>query len=162
MVGYNFSTTGLEHTERGIPNYSPENHMMMTEKRHRKIRTALMDLPAPVEFSSGGKLDVGVIAWGSTFGSALEAVKRVQEKGLKVGALKITSLFPYHADIIRGFMDRCADVLIPELNFEGQLANLLGHLHRKDVRRLNRTTGVPFPVSAILEKIEEILGETKR
>jgi 2-oxoglutarate ferredoxin oxidoreductase subunit alpha len=161
MGGYNFSTTGLEHTERGIPNYSPENHMMMTEKRHRKIRSALMDLPAPVEFSSGGKLDVGVIAWGSTFGSALEAVNRAQEKGLNVGALKITSLSPYHADVIRGFMDRCTEVLIPELNFEGQLANLLGHLHRKDVLRLNRTTGIPFPVSAIAEKIEELTGEIK-
>ncbi len=157
MEGYSFSTTGLEHTERGIPNYSPENHMMMTEKRHLKIRSALMDLPGPEEFSSAGKLDVGVIAWGSTFGSALEAVNRAQEKGFKVGALKITSLFPYHADIIRGFMDRCDQVLIPELNFEGQLGNLLGHLHRKDVLRLNRTTGVPFPVSAILEKIEEMI-----
>ncbi len=162
MEGYNFSTTGLEHTERGIPNYSPENHMMMTEKRHRKIHSALADLPAPMEFSSGGKLDVGVMAWGSTFGSALEAVTRAQEKGFKVGALKITSLFPYHADTIRDFMDRCEEVLIPELNFEGQLANLMGHLHRKDVVRLNRTTGIPFPVSAILEKIEEIMGEAKR
>jgi 2-oxoglutarate ferredoxin oxidoreductase subunit alpha len=161
MEGYNFSTTGLEHTERGIPNYSPENHMMMTEKRHRKIHSALMDLPVPVEFSSGGKLDVGVIAWGSTFGSALEAVQRSQEKGFKVGALKITSLFPYHADTIRHFMDRCEEVLIPELNFEGQLANLLGHLHRRDVVRLNRTTGIPFPVSAIAEKIEEVIGEVK-
>lgn len=162
MEGYNFSTTGLEHTERGIPNYSPENHMMMTEKRHRKIQSALADLPAPMEFSSGGKLDVGVMAWGSTFGSALEAVTRAQEKGFKVGALKITSLFPYHADTIRDFMDRCEEVLIPELNFEGQLANLMGHLHRKDVVRLNRTTGIPFPVSVILEKIEEIMGEAKR
>ena len=161
MEGYSFSTTGLEHTERGTPNYSPENHTMMTEKRHRKILSALMDLPAPVEFSSGGELDVGVVAWGSTFGSALEAVNRAQEKGRNVGALKITSLFPYHADVIRAFMDRCAEVLIPELNFEGQLANLLGHLHRKDVLRLNRTTGVPFPVSAILEKIEELTGEKK-
>jgi 2-oxoglutarate ferredoxin oxidoreductase subunit alpha len=162
MEGYNFSTTGLEHTERGIPNYSPENHMMMTEKRHRKIHSALADLPAPVEFSSGGKLDMGVMAWGSTFGFALEAVNRAQGKGFKVGALKITSLFPYHADTIRDFMDRCEEVLIPELNFGGQLANLTGHLHRKDVVRLNRATGIPLPVSAILEKIEEIMGETKR
>jgi 2-oxoglutarate ferredoxin oxidoreductase subunit alpha len=157
MEGYNFSTTGLEHAERGIPNYSPENHMMMTEKRHRKIHSSLMDLPAPVEFSSGGSFHVGVIAWGSTFGSALEAVYRSQEKGAKVAALKITSLFPYHADTIRQFMDRCEEVLIPELNFEGQLANLIGHLHRKDVIRLGRTTGIPFPVSAIFEKIEEML-----
>jgi len=157
MDGYNFSTTGLEHTQRGIPNYSPENHMMMTEKRHRKIRGALTDLPAPVEFSAEGKLDVGVIAWGSTFGSALEAVSRAREKGMKAGALKITSMSPFHADTIRGFMDRCREVLIPELNFEGQLANLIAHLHRGDVVRLNRTTGIPFPVSAILEKIEELI-----
>jgi len=156
MEGYNFSATGLEHAQKGTPNYSPENHTLMTEKRHRKIRSALMDLPRPVEFSSGGPLDVGVIGWGSTFGSALEAVNKAKEKGFKVGALKITSLFPYHADTIRGFMDRCEEVLIPELNFEGQLANLIGHLHRKDVVRLNKTTGVPFPVSSILEKIEEM------
>ncbi len=157
MEGYSFSATGLEHTQRGTPNYSPENHTLMTEKRHRKIRSALTDLPPPVEFSSGGPLHVGVIGWGSTFGSALEAVNKAKEKGSKVGALKITSLFPYHAHTIRGFMDRCEEVLIPELNFEGQLANLIGHLHRKGVVRLNKTTGLPFPVSSILEKIEEMV-----
>jgi 2-oxoglutarate ferredoxin oxidoreductase subunit alpha len=55
-------------------------------------------------------------------------------------------------------MSRCKEVLVPELNYEGQLANLIDYLHRKDVVRLNRTTGLPFPVSAILEKAEEILG----
>ena len=97
-------------------------------------------------------MDVGVIAWGSTFGAALEAVREAQKAGLKVGALKMTSMFPYHADGVRGFMDRCEEVLIPELNFEGQLANLIGHLHRKEVVRLNRVTGVPIPASDILDK----------
>lgn len=157
MEGYGFAATGLEHMERGIPNYSPENHMMMTEKRHRKIYGALADLPAPVLFPAKGKLDVGVIGWGSTFGSVLEAVKRAQEKGLRAGALKITSIFPFHTHIIRGFMERCEEILIPELNFGGQLANLISHLHRKDVVRLNRATGIPFPVSAVLEKIEEMV-----
>ena len=157
MEGYGFAATGLEHMERGIPNYSSENHMMMTEKRHRKIFGALTDLPAPVVFSEKGKLDVGVIGCGSTFGSVLEAVRRAQEKGLKAGALKITSIFPFHKDIIRAFMDRSEEILIPELNFGGQLADLIAHLHRKDVVRLNRATGIPFPVSAILEKIEALV-----
>jgi 2-oxoglutarate ferredoxin oxidoreductase subunit alpha len=157
MEGYHFSATGLEHMEKGIPNYSPENHMMMNEKRHRKIYGALADLPAPVEFSAGGTLDVGVIGWGSTFGSVREAVNRARGKGLKVGALKVSSIFPFHADPIRSFMERCREILIPELNFQGQLANLIGHLHRKDVVRLNRTTGTPFPVSPILEKIKELV-----
>jgi len=155
--GFLFSATGLEHSERGTPDYSPENHMNMTEKRHRKIHRALVDLPAPREFSPGGKMDVGVIAWGSTFGSALEAVDIARREGLKAGALKIAAIFPYHGEVIREFMDRCEEVLIPELNYEGQLANLIGHLHRKDVVRLNRTPGMPMPPSVILDKIRGMI-----
>ena len=158
MEGYLFNATGLEHTEKGIPDYSPEFHQKMTEKRHRKLYRALEDLPPPVEFSSGEGLDLGVIAWGSTFGSALEAVMNTQQRGHRVGALKLTSLFPYHEAVIRSFMRRCKAVLIPELNYEGQLANLIGHLCRKDVVRLNRATGVPLSPTQIYRKIEEILS----
>jgi 2-oxoglutarate ferredoxin oxidoreductase subunit alpha len=157
MEGYLFTATGLEHSERGLPDYTPENHMNMTEKRHRKVQGALADLPAPEIFSGVESLDVGVIAWGSTFGSALEAVLKAQRKGLRVGALKVTSLFPYHKDVIRDFMDRCGEVLIPELNYEGQLATLIGHLHRKDVVRLNRVTGMPMAASVIYDKIRNLI-----
>jgi 2-oxoglutarate ferredoxin oxidoreductase subunit alpha len=157
MEGYLFAATGLEHSERGTPDYSPENHMNMTEKRHRKVQGALIDLPAPEIFSGGESMDVGVIAWGSTFGAALEAVLKAQRNGLRVGALKMTSLFPYHRDVIRAFMDCCGEILIPELNYEGQLADLIGHLHRKDVVRLNRVTGMPMPASVIYEKIKTLI-----
>jgi 2-oxoglutarate ferredoxin oxidoreductase subunit alpha len=157
MEGYLFSATGLEHTEKGLPDYSPDNHMKMTEKRHRKVHGALRDLPPPEEFSPGASMDVGVVAWGSTFGSALEAVLVAQSEGLKVGALKVTSIFPYHAAMVRGFMERCKEVLIPELNYEGHLANLIGYLHAKDVVRLNRTTGMPMPASVIYERIKTLI-----
>ena len=153
MDGFMFATTGLEHTERGIPNYNPENHLIMNEKRHRKIQSALNDLPVPVEFSRDKTMNVGVISWGSTFGSVLEAVRTAQLEGLKTGALKITSLYPYHADIIRSFMNRCAEIIIPELNFGGHLSDLIGYLHRKEVLRLTYTTGVPISPSTILDKI---------
>ena len=157
MEGFLFTTTGLEHSEKGTPNYDPDNHMEMSLKRQRKIRGALAHLPEPVPHALDGPMGVGVIAWGSTFGAALEAVLEAQKAGLRVGALKVTSLFPYHADSIRGFMDRCEEILIPELNLEGQLANLIGHLHKKDVVRLNRVTGVPIPASDILDKIRALV-----
>jgi 2-oxoglutarate ferredoxin oxidoreductase subunit alpha len=157
MEGLAFAATGLEHTERGTPDYSPENHTKMSAKRHRKIHHALAALPSPAEFSAGGNLDVGIIGWGSTFGSVLEAVIKARARGLNVGALKITSIFPFHAEIISEFMSRCEHVLIPELNYSGQLANLIGRLHRKEVVRLNRATGIPFPPSAILAKTEELI-----
>jgi 2-oxoglutarate ferredoxin oxidoreductase subunit alpha len=155
--GFIFTTTGLEHSERGIPEYGGDNHMRMSEKRHRKIASALPDLPPPREFLKNEKPDLGVISWGPTFGTALEAVEKAQEEGLSVAALKITSLFPYHAEAIGQFMQRCGDILIPELNFQGQLANLIGHLHRKEVIRLNQVTGSPMEVGTIFDKIRSIV-----
>ncbi len=159
MEGFHFSASGLEHRETGDPDYSAETHMRMSEKRHRKIQGALEDLPAPAAFSEGD-MDVGVIAWGSTFGSALEAVSMAREEGVRAGALKITSLYPYHAEEIRAFMERCGEILIPELNYEGQLANLIGHLYRKDVVRLNRATGIPLAASEILKEMKDLVGLT--
>ena len=156
--GFLFDATGLEHTEKGRPDYSSENHLKMTEKRHRKIQGALEDLPAPVEARSEDAMDVGVIAWGSTYGAALEAVLTGQREGVRVGALKVMSLFPYHAEAIRAFMEKCKEILIPELNYEGQLANLIGHLHRKEVVRLNRTTGMPMSSTLIFDKIRTMIG----
>ncbi len=157
MEGFIFRTTGLEHTESGFPDYTPATHMKMSEKRHRKIEGALRDLPEPVEFSPSGNLDLGIITWGSTFGAALEAVQRAQGEKMKVGALKICALFPYHAERIRSFMKKCNDILIPELNYQGQLANLIGHLFNGEVIRLNRVTGLPMSATDIYEKIRDIL-----
>ena len=154
--GLIYTATGLEHTEKGMPDYTADNHMEMSSKRHRKVMNSLKDLFPPEEFLTDATMDVGIIAWGSSFGSVLEAVQKTKDKGLKTGALKISSLFPYHAEEIRQFMDRCKEVLIPELNFEGQLANLIGHLHRKEVKRFNRATGTPLSVSEIVKKIEKI------
>ncbi len=161
--GYIFTTTGLEHSSKGNPDYSPNTHTTMTEKRHRKIYTALQDLPVPEEYSNEGSLDIGVVAWGSTFGSALEAVEMAWGKDIKAGALKITSLSPFHGDLIRAFMGKCKIVLIPELNYEGQLANLISHLYSGEVVRLNRVTGQPISPSVIYEEIETLLkGEIDR
>jgi 2-oxoglutarate ferredoxin oxidoreductase subunit alpha len=154
--GFVYAATGLEHSPAGGPDYTPENHQAMSGKRHRKILGALGDLPAPEEFGDEDSLDVGVVAWGSTFGSALEAVLRARGEGRKAGSLKIVSLFPYHADRIRAFMERCRVVLVPELNMEGHLARLVGHLNAGDVVRMNEATGVPITPTAIYERIREL------
>ncbi len=159
MEGFQYTGTGLEHTEAGTPDYSAETHTLMSEKRHHKLEVALTDLPEPAVFADEGPLDVGVIAWGSTFGACLEAVDIAREQGYKVGALKVVSIFPFHEDAIRDFMNRCEEILIPELNFQGQLANLIGRLHRKEVKRLNRATGVPIAPSLILQEIEALTKE---
>lgn len=156
MEGFIYTATGLEHSAKGLPDYSPETHSVMSGKRYRKIMGSQDDLPPPEVHAPPGDLDVGVVAWGSTFGAALEAVRRARSEGLKAGALKVISLFPYHSEAIGAFMGRCRRVLIPELNLQGQLADLVGHLNPAGVVRFNRVTGVPFAPGEIFEKIKEL------
>ena len=156
MEGYIFTTSGLEHTEKGNPDYTPVVHTQMTQKRHDKIQNALADLPVPEVHAPEGRLDAGIISWGSTFGSALEAARTAQAQGKKVGAMKIAAIFPYHSEKISEFMERCETVLIAELNYEGQLANLIGYLSQKRVKRLNQVTGIPISPVDILKTIEAL------
>ncbi len=158
MEGYIFAATGLEHTEKGMPDYTAKNHTMMSEKRHRKIHNALDDLPKPEEYRPEGAYDIGLITWGSTSGAALEAVRLARQNGIKAGMLRVGSIFPYHADEIQEFMDKCKEILIPELNFEGQLANLIGHLHRKEVKRFNMVTGIPMTAAEILGAVDKVIS----
>ena len=156
MEGFEYAATGLEHTEVGIPNYDPDNHMQMSAKRLRKILGALRDLPEPRPYYDENEIDVGLISWGSTFGSALEAVHMARSNGIKAAALKIMSLFPYHDQAIKEFSNKCKKILVPELNLQGQLANLIGHLIDKPLIRLNEVTGVPIQVRTIFDRIESL------
>jgi 2-oxoglutarate ferredoxin oxidoreductase subunit alpha len=158
-----YAATGLEHTETGAPDFSPPVHQAMSDKRKRKLQGALADLWPPEAFGDKGELDVGVISWGSNFGSVLEAVCKVKaETKRAVGALKVTSMSPLHKSELREFLDRTKIVLVPELNAEGQLANLIGHLVHQEIIKLNQATGTPMPPSVIKNKILEILGEAAK
>ena len=134
------TVTGLEHNEAGRPKDTPEIHEAMTEKRHRKLAPAIHhpDLTTWKRFGDEGKVDVGVIAWGSTFGEALEAMLKARAEGIRCAAMKVVMLSPLPEDAIRRFCADCAEVLVPELNYQGQFANLLTGATGCRVNRLTK------------------------
>src|SRR5258706_3409494 len=88
-----YVATGLEHDEHGHPDYEPEDHTAMMEKRFRKLDTAAEELPQPQRYGAADAT-IGIIGWGSTEGTIQEAVDRAQAKGFKVAALHTQILFP--------------------------------------------------------------------
>jgi len=55
-------------------------------------------------------------------------------------------------------MDDCDQVLVPELNYEGQFANLVTGALGRSVHRLNRATGTPMDVNEIIDEIRLLAG----
>ncbi len=150
-----YVATGLEHDELGHPDYEEEDHAAMMEKRFRKLATAASELPAPERYGDEDAT-IGIIGWGSTEGTIQEAVDRAHAQGHKVAALQLKILSPLPDTAIQDFIRSVQTVIVPECNYSGQLANLLGAKYAVQVTRVNKFGGIPFTAGEILRAIEEV------
>lgn len=150
--------SGLEQDTYGTPVYDGRNHSDMTEKRFTKIKTALEeDVPPAQRFGCEGKVDLGVMSWGSTTGAAIEAVLRLQKAGKKVAYLKQIVLNPFHREPVARFLDDCKQVLVPELNRGGQFAHWMGMHFPREFQRMNRVSAEPITHDDIFDEMLKLL-----
>jgi 2-oxoglutarate ferredoxin oxidoreductase subunit alpha len=153
--------TGLEHDELGQPCGSPEMHEQMSEKRHKKLQSAVEypGLAATERFGDKGKVEVGLLTWGSSFGEALEAMRLARAAGIRTATLKVAMLSPFPTNAVKAFFADCATVLVPEANYEGQLAMLTTAQTGHELHRLNQARGVPMNIERIHEAIHALAGK---
>jgi 2-oxoglutarate ferredoxin oxidoreductase subunit alpha len=154
-------TPGLEHRIGGLEkedvtggvSYDPENHQRMTKLRQEKVERIVAEIPDLKVFGPE-KGRVLVIGWGSTYGAIHAGVKAAQAEGLAVAQAHLHHLNPFPAnlgDVLR----RYDTVLCPEMNM-GQLSVLLRARYLVDVVGLHKVEGLPFHVSEILTRIQEM------
>ncbi|MGN7611255.1 2-oxoacid:acceptor oxidoreductase subunit alpha [Magnetococcales bacterium HHB-1] len=150
-------STGLEHGENGAPKYTPENHEIMHRKRFDKIKD-VVDTYRPVEIHGEGEADVGIITWGSTIGVVREAVDRMLAEGMKVKGFYPKLLWPMPIQQYEDFAATCKHILVPEVNFQGQLSFFLRA--ETTIKPIPYTIcgGLPFIPAQIVDKTKEIIG----
>lgn len=124
MKNGNYLASGIEHNEHGAPTASGEMHSKMNEKRIRKL--------APLKrrrdlFIIQGDPDapVGLIAWGSVAGVAMEALQLAHEQGLKVKLLIPKLLYPVAEAVFQEFFASVKRGLVVEQSHQGQLHRTL-------------------------------------
>jgi 2-oxoglutarate ferredoxin oxidoreductase subunit alpha len=158
MPGGQYVATGLEHNETGRPRYDPKTHVAMTEKRFQKFEAARLDAPPP-DRHGDPTAEVGIVTWGSTMGNVIEAVDQLAERGIKVDAIAPKMLWPLPDHQLRDFIMSKRKVIVVEVNYTGQLAQLLAARYRNDLIRLNTYGGVPFRVGDIVTFVESEVGQ---
>ncbi len=154
--GLMHTITGLEHNEFGRPNDAM--HMKMSEKRHKKLlsATSYKGLTVCKRFGDKGSVDVGILGWGSTFGEILETMHEAQAKGISCSAMKVVMLSPLPIKEIMEFVKDCNQILIPELNYEGQFAQLISGNIGRSVTKISCATGSPMVIEEILLEVERL------
>ena len=162
--GHEHISTGLEHDERGEPEYDEWVHTIMSAKRHKKLAALARDpLVSGLSSTFGAEeAEIGIVAWGSTYGPVTEAVELAIAQGIPVKALVPKLLHPLPHGELKAFLASTKKLIVPEMNFTGQLATLLRSTYRIPTIRLNRVKGVPFRAVEILEKIQEVAESAGR
>lgn len=148
--------TGLEHGQNGAPNYAPSNHEAMHRKRFGKLKT-VEEFLKPVQVDGDGLADVGVIAWGSTIGVVREAVARLRGEGVKVKGFYPKLMWPMPVGQYEDFAKTCKKILVPEVNFQGQLSHFIRAETAISPIPFTICGGVPFTPALIMDKVKEIL-----
>jgi len=149
--GLYYPATGLEHDERGFPEYSPENHLRMTEKRYRKFDNLRALWPAPEPEGPDGDLEIGIISWGSTIGTAREALEDLKSGEARVGGLFPRLVWPLHDEALRAFSARSRVLIVAEGNHSGQLANMVESIVCREIIRVTEIPAGPISSRKIIE-----------
>lgn len=154
---------GLEHRIGGIEkwdgtghiSYDPDNHHHMVSLRQRRVDGIAAELPAAevVGETSG---DVLVVSWGSTWGSCLTAVRKLQREGKKVSHLHLRWLNPMPQNVGE-LLASFRTVLVPEMNL-GQLYKVLRTRFDFHGRPFNRVSGQPLRVEDLISAINDALS----
>ena len=150
--------TGLEHNEAGAPNYSPANHEAMQAKRFRKLDGVIHDVPAAEVDGPDGAADLGIIAWGSTIGVVREALARLRAEGFAVKGLYPKLLWPMPVAQYDAFGATCKRLLLPEVNWQGQLAHFVRAETALRPEPYTICGGLPFTPAMLVKKAKEMLS----
>lgn len=149
--------TGLEHAESGAPRYDAENRNKMMDKRYGKIAN-IEDEYGEIEVEGDDNADIGLIAWGSTIGCVRETVQRLRAKGVKVAAMYPKLVWPVPEKQINAFAKKCKKIMVPEVNYQGQFAEIIKSKTNIDVIKYNIYAGAPFTPNEMCAKVEEVIG----
>jgi len=126
-------------------------HAQLVQRINEKI---LKNRDAIIETESHFLDDAewAVIAYGFTARTSLYTVKRLRKDGIRVGMLRLKTLWPFPEEVVRSVGKKVTGVIVPEMN-RGQVAGEVKKVCSCDVISLGQTDGEIIRP----EKIYEVL-----
>ena len=118
-TGYHIHVTGLIHDETGFPVGNPKITREAISRLHEKIEIA-RDEVTHVEEYFMEDAEYAVVSFGGSARTAYEAVMNARKKGIRVGMVRLITIWPFADKAIDELAQKVKGILVAELNY-GQL-----------------------------------------
>jgi len=156
-------TKGLEYRIGGIEkedltgniSYDPANHEKMVRLRAEKVDRVANYIPEQ-ELIGDNSGDLLIVGWGGTYGSLLTAFKELQTEGKSVSLTHFNYINPLPKNTGEIF-GKFKKILVCELNLGQFIYYLRGKFPEYKYEQFNKIQGLPFTVTELKEKINELL-----
>jgi 2-oxoglutarate ferredoxin oxidoreductase subunit alpha len=154
--GYHTYITGLTHKPNGLPaTDDAQIHTQLVTRLCRKISDDA-DKLARVEALYLEDAETVVISYGITSRAALHAVKTLRSQGVRVGYLRLITIWPFPEKVVRQAGESAQKILVPEMNL-GQLFHTVREAvgDHAEVTKLPKIGGIMHSPQDIMEAITE-------
>lgn len=117
--GYRVHVTGLTHNKKGYPQLDVETQKEKVTRLVDKVEKNKDDI---VELEEIGVEDAEllIVSYGMAFRTAMGAYKRARDQGIKVGIVRLVTVWPFPDERIRELSNRVEGIVVPEINL-GQI-----------------------------------------
>jgi 2-oxoglutarate/2-oxoacid ferredoxin oxidoreductase subunit alpha len=157
-MGHRIHTTGLTHDERGYPVMNAEAQAKLVPRLCHKVLDHVEELSI-YDASQVEGSDVTIVAYGITARVAAYAVELAREQGIKVGLLKLVTLWPFNDKLMRDIAASTKNIVVVEMNL-GQMIHDVRRAvaDRVPVHFVGQAGGAIVEPEAIVAKIQEVLS----
>lgn len=147
--------TGNEHDPEGHISENAANKIAMTRKRAAKLPAMIKEMEAPLLVNPTAR--VLLVGWGSTRGNILEAVERLGDQSIEIGAVLFKDLWPMDRKAIGKVLDN-KQLIMVEQNESSQLGRLLAQeAGIVSFDTILKYDGRPFFPDYIVQKAKELV-----
>ncbi|MGM0397180.1 MAG: 2-oxoacid:acceptor oxidoreductase subunit alpha [Bacillota bacterium] len=146
-----------EHNEYGNIDESIETRNRMMEKRMQKLKGLEKEVMEPEQLGIENP-EILLVGFGATHGALKDAVMRLNNEGISIGALVYGDIWPFPTERINGLGKNTEKLITVEQNMTGQLESLILEKTRLDIYdRILKYDGRPLNGDEIIEKLNTIL-----
>ena len=156
--------TSDEHDPDGHITEGVEMRVAMMEKRMGKLKLAQKAIPQEQQYFLHGPkdADLTVLAWGSTKGTVLDALKVLEAQGKKINFLQCRLMRPFPAQGIGDILRNAKRIVSIEENYSGQLAQLVQEQTGVMIdQRINKFDGRPFSEDEVVNALAKVYEGAK-
>ncbi|MFP3952566.1 MAG: 2-oxoacid:acceptor oxidoreductase subunit alpha [Candidatus Acetothermia bacterium] len=155
--GYRVHVTGLTHDYKGHPKLDVETQKELVGRLVDKVEKNKDDL---VEVEARGMEDaqVMIVSYGMAYRTAMGAYKRARERGIKLGIVRLITVWPFPDEQIRELSEGLKGVVMPEINL-GQLVKEVERVASPgaEVKLVPHAGGGLHDPEDILREVESLL-----